>query len=111
MGVWQSGNEARSPPHAGHSSLCKLINAQGVSENEAVLLLFISADQLLHQSDSIINMQIQFAYIQLSVWQIFGIVDLTAKPLSQAALNPSTYTTLVKTIIYALPNWACRTRN
>ena len=66
MGVWQSGNEARSLPHAGHSSLCKLINA-GVSENGAVLLLFMSADQLLHQSDSIINMQIHFAYIQLSV--------------------------------------------
>ena len=64
--MWQSGNEARSPPHAGYSSLCKLINGR-VSENEAVLLLFISADQLLHQSDSIINMQIQFAYIQLSV--------------------------------------------
>jgi len=29
MGVWQSGNEARSLPHAGHSSLCKLINAGG----------------------------------------------------------------------------------
>ena len=40
---------------------------QGVSENGAVLLLFMSADQLLHQSDSIINMQIHFAYIQLSV--------------------------------------------
>lgn len=81
---------------------------QGVSENGAVLLLFMSADQLLYQSDSIINMQIHFAYIQLSVWQMFGTVEsLTAKPLAQAALNPSTYTTLMNTITYGPPNWPC----
>jgi len=36
---------------------------------------------------------------------MFGTVEsLTAKPLAQAALNPSTYTTLMNTITYGPPN-------